>query len=277
MTHRVWGVDFSGAAYPGDRLALAEATVTDAVVHIDAVDAVASRCGAGEARADAIAGLVDLAEELRPTRVGVDAALSLPQAATRALGVDHWKALPGAVRHRCPDVQALTALVIDAAPSTGPRYPRRVTDVRASALPPVHFMIAAQTHAALTELLPRWQHIGAVAPHLDGHPHLREVYPAAALNLWGLAAAGYKGDDATHRDRRLTILDALTRTGVVTTTASVRDAMLAQPGGDLLDAGIAAVVTALTPTTSPPGPPIEGVICGADPTDYPSGCPLLDL
>ena len=275
MTHRVWGIDFSGAAHPGERLALAEATVTDAVVTIDAVDAVARRCGTDATREAAITGLVDLAAELRPAHVGIDAALSLPQTATHALGVDQWHALPEAVRLRCQDVPALTALVIDATPPVGPRYPRRVTDVRASALPPVHFMIAAQTHAALTELLPRWQRVGAVAPHRDGRPRLREVYPAAALDLWGLAATGYKGPDPTHRDRRVAILDALTGTGVLTITASVRDAMLDQPGGDLLDAAIAAVVTGLTAPAPPPGPAIEGAISGADPTDYAPGCALL--
>ena len=272
MTQRVWGIDFSGAAVPGARLALAEATVADGRVHVDAVDAVASRCGPGAASEAAITGLCDLARAVSPDRVGVDAALSLPQVATRALGVDHWQELPAAVQQQCPDARALTALVIDAAPPTGHRYPRRVTDVRAAALSPVHFMIAAQTHTALTELLPRWS---TAAAQVAAHPPLREVYPAGALSVWGIAASGYKGVDPTHRRRRRAIVDALGATGIVTVAASAREMMIEQSGGDLLDAAIAAVVTGLTEPTPPPGPPIEGAICGADPRDYPSQCPLL--
>jgi Protein of unknown function (DUF429). len=275
MTTTVWGVDFSGAATPGDRLALAEASYRDGTLHIEAVDAVATRCETADSREAAIAGLVDLARRRRPARVGLDAALSLPQSAVRALGVEDWTLLPATVRSRCGDARALTKEVIDAAPATGPRYPRRVADAKASALSPVHFMIAAQTYAALTELLPRWRHVGGIIPHTAGTPALCEVYPAAALGVWGLDATGYKGPDPVHRGRRTTIVEALTATGAVRIVEDARDAMIDQHGGDLLDAAIAATVMAFMTPCSSPGPPVEGSICGADPTDYPSQCPLL--
>ncbi|MDR9411008.1 MAG: DUF429 domain-containing protein [Haloquadratum sp.] len=275
MTTRVWGIDFSGAAHPGARLALAEATLQEGVVRIGAVEAVATRCGTPSAREAAIAGLTELARSVGPDRVGIDAALSLPQTALRALGADRWQQLPAAVRRRCPDARALTGLVIDAAPPTGPRYPRRVTDARTAALSPVHFMIAAQTYAALTELLPRWRAVGDVAPHGGARPTLCEVYPAAALSVWAIASTGYKGEDPRHRDRRVAIIDALTDTGAVTVAPGPRAAMLDQPGGDLLDAAIAAVVAGLARPTAPPGPPAEGAICGGEPTDYRPQCPLL--
>ena len=275
MTTTVWGVDFSGAATPGDRLALAEASLSDGTLHIDAVDAVARRCETAGDREAAIAGLVDLARRRRPTRVGVDAALSLPQSAVRALGVEDWALLPATVRSKCSDPRALTKVVIDAAPATGSRYPRRVVDAQATALSPVHFMIAAQTYAALTELLPRWQQVGGIIPHTSGIPALCEVYPAAALGVWGLDATGYKGSDPIHRGRRTLIVEALTATGAVRIAEDARDAVIDQRGGDLLDAAIAATATAFMTPCSSPGPPVEGRICGADPTDYPSECSLL--
>ena len=275
MTITVWGVDFSGAATPGDRLALAEASLTDGTLHIETVDAVANRCATAPGRDAAIAGLVDLAGRSRPARVGVDAALSLPQSAVRALGVGDWTQLPAAVRDQCSDARELSTVVIEAAPATGPRYPRRVVDAQASALSPVHFLIAAQTYAALTELLPRWQQVGGIIPHTEGTPALCEVYPAAALDIWGLDATGYKGADPVHSDRRRAIVEALTATGAVRIAGEARDAMLSQHGGDLLDAAVAATATAFMTPCPTTGPPVEGRICGADPTDYPSQSPLL--
>lgn len=43
----------------------------------------------------------------------------------------------------------------------------------------------------------------------DGSGRLAEVYPAASLKLWGLAARGYKGRGAPETERLAAVLDAL--------------------------------------------------------------------
>jgi hypothetical protein len=43
----------------------------------------------------------------------------------------------------------------------------------------------------------------------DGSGKLAEVYPAASLKLWGLAARGYKGRGTSEADRRLVLLGSL--------------------------------------------------------------------
>ncbi len=80
---------------------------------------------------------------------------------------------------------------------------------------------------------------------------LVEVYPAAALHVWGLPASGYKrGPGAEVRRRE--ILDGLDRRFAVSLTADQATTALAHH--DALDALISAIVAALAATggTTPP-------------------------
>lgn len=86
----------------------------------------------------------------------------------------------------------------------------------------------------------RW---GAAAPR-DGTGRLAEVYPAAALRVWGIEAKGYKGSGASAAQApqvRAAVLDVLdARCGHWLDLSAVRDAAVASD--HVLDALLAALV-----------------------------------
>ncbi len=73
----------------------------------------------------------------------------------------------------------------------------------------------------------------------DGSGRLAEVYPAASLKLWGLAARGYKGRGTTETERLATVLFALA-TAAPWLDLAGHEARLAG-SDDMFDALIAAL------------------------------------
>ena len=69
---------------------------------------------------------------------------------------------------------------------------------------------------------------------------IAEVYPAAALRMWGLAANGYKGPKAKHRDSRCKLLSAILDAAPWLSLAP-RHAEECAASDDSLDALIAAL------------------------------------
>ena len=127
---------------------------------------------------------------------------------------------------------------------------KRLTDEEHGAQPPYGIIGKSITHHGLGNVIAPLaaEDDVAVAPMQveefgdpDG-PLVLEAYPAGTLDRLGLCREGYK--DGTNADRRRERnLDGLVQFGDVRIDDDVRDSAVENPGGDALDAVVAAVAT----------------------------------
>ena len=262
---RVYGVDFSGARDAGRNVWVASGAVDDATGA--AGDAprlrVADCAPATEACADAYDGAPTaerdatlaalrrfLAEREPGSLAAVDVSFGLPAALAEHLGAGTWR--EGLARVAAFDSADSFAgacrewAASDAAAGDGV-YRTRRTDDLTGAFSPYHFFVKHQTyHAARAVLAPlvRAERVHVLPMDVDAadgsRPLLAEAYPAATLDALGLHRESYKESGAAARTRRTANLDGLAAAGVELAPGFPRERVLADDGGDALDAVVAA-------------------------------------
>ncbi|MFB6118385.1 DUF429 domain-containing protein [Halosegnis sp.] len=240
------GVDFSGAARPGDSIWLASAVPSDDGIRVQA-------CRSARAAFDA----TDREPVLRALRewlagadgaVGLDVSFGLPRPLLPS--VPDWSAALAWVADEFADtdareMQAALKERARASDADGVELKRR-TDGPTGASSPYSFITRYQTLHGLRDVLAPLVATDrvTVAPMTGRDAPLCEVYPAATLRALDLPAERYKG--GTHdgeRARRERILAGLRAWGV-DLSAETEETALADGGGDALDAVVAAVAVA---------------------------------
>lgn len=244
-TVRVHGVDFSGAAEPGDDCWVGSAELDDG--GRPAVTSLRSASEAfGEGREAVLAGLREFVATADGP-VGVDCPFGLPRQLHECGSYREFLTWfgdafdgPGDLESACVDrATALTG---------GERaYLKRAADERTGAQSPYFWFTRAATYYGVAELVAPLVAEGAgvepMAPAPFGGPTLLEVYPAATLRDLELPDEGYKAASDEARALRESILDGLADRGLSCDDA-VRRKALDDAGGDALDALVATVATA---------------------------------
>lgn len=246
---RVFGVDFSGAKNAGKNIWVAEIDCTDEPQLVSCAPAT-ERFDVSHDRAAAHQALTHhLAALDADAAAGLDFPFALPEAVVSA---EDWEtfvrafpslfASPAELQRRCQSRGALT---------DDDRVQHvRATEEAVGALSPYNRRLRSQTFYGIRDVLRPlvMADVVRVAPMQELSPDratLLETYPAAALDsLDGETyRAGYKEASEEGRERRKANLDALETEAEVTVSADVRDRLLADSGGDGLDAVLAAFAT----------------------------------
>ena len=266
---RVFGVDFSGARDAGKHIWVCRAHPGDEGVRVESVDPVAKLPGGARQRDRALAALTQKISEAPRSAWGFDFPFGLPREIVAELSgrtpgswldqLEVVAALDGAdeFRRRC---QAAGA----------GREQRRATDEEASTpFSPYNLRLYRQTYHGMTQVLrplygrpeiavlpmdelPDLGDAGQLAPNVRApraqlpHIYLLEICPSSLLDVleYGPRLASYKGRDRQHAERRQKILRRLVDDRHVRPMArTLRSRIIDDPGGDALDAVLAAVGT----------------------------------
>ncbi len=255
---RILGVDFSGASDAGRKIWIAEGrrNAKGAFVLASCIPAI-DLPSSGAAPAEAIPALVHYIAGLGgipggAARVGCDFPFSLPRG---QLNASTWRgfALGYAAQYANPDAfRAGFRSQPEAAEF------KRLTDRMAKTPFNAHNLrLYRQTWWGIAGVLGPLVRMGAaiVYPQQEmraGKPVLLEVCPASTLKSIGLYPS-YKGRGSALRRARQSILEGLVaRDALVVPSASLRELLLDNAGGDALDAAIAAVATAQADLTTTP-------------------------
>jgi hypothetical protein len=250
----VFGVDFSGAKRAGRTTWIArldpDTSGAGAPFTLVALDRLDRLAGTAE-RQPALARLVRLIAESSDALWALDFPFGLPLELFPPRS--RWPRQLALVREYAEDDYGLGLECVRRARSLGARmHIRRQTDVDARApFDPYHYRIIYQTFYGMHDVLaPFWRDPGtAVLPFQYQGLHvadraLVEACPASTLKRLGLPHQNYKqpaGGPLTRR-RRLTrrvILDGIAaRTNI---DARARRVMMRDPGGDAIDAVLAAL------------------------------------
>ena len=250
---RVVGVDFSGARDARENVWIAECERRNGDLRLIGCAPASDRLDPEGADPGATtAALVGFVRRLSEAAVGLDFPFALPAPVAREMGATTWRETLDAVA-AFDDASAMDAACQAATP--GERtYARRACDEALDSFSPYHFFIKRQTYHGTTGVLrpltaaeEAWvlpfDAEAAWAAGADGRPHLLETYPAAVLARLGLHDERYKGTDAGERRRRERNLAGLR--DHVTVPDPFADRIVADTGGDALDALAAAVGTEL--------------------------------
>jgi hypothetical protein len=241
------GVDFSGAARPGDDIWLASAEPAGDGIHVTACRSAREAFDA-TGRADVLRALRRWLADADGT-VGLDVSFGLPRAVLPAL--EDWPATLAWVAREFhgADGKGMQSTLKQRARAShvdGVEL-KRATDGPTGASSPYSFITRYQTLHAVRDLLaPLVLGDGvSVAPMCPGdEPRLCEVYPASTLRALDLPDERYKG--GTHegeRDRRERIVAGLRAWGVDLDEGTA-ETLVAEGGGDALDSVVAAVAVA---------------------------------
>jgi hypothetical protein len=242
MRTRVHGVDFSGAADAGRRIWVASGEVEGASLRIDACRPAEALPGGGRGRVAALGALRALVAEEPEGVFGLDFPFTLPLSLTVE---ETWEAFALAFGERYADAMTFRRACWEAA---GGRELWRQTD-RETKTPftATNLRICRQTFHGIRDLLAPLAREGRASvlpmqPARPGRAWLLEICPAATLKQRGLYAP-YKGSASGRRESRARILAELAADGLCLAPA-LGDGLLDDPGGDALDAVIAAVTAA---------------------------------
>ncbi|WP_254822748.1 DUF429 domain-containing protein [Haloglomus halophilum] len=277
---RVHGVDFSGSAEPGDDIWIVsgwcpdgerpdtpegerggshrarddiDLRVTDAHPASEAFGVTGREPVLHDLR-EFIAGAAGAATARQVT--GLDCSFGLPRAVLPAAvtASDDWRATLDWVRETfaADDARSFQSALKERARASDAEGVelKRATDGPTGASSPYSFITRYQTLHGLREVLwPLVERDAVAVPPMatrnDEHPSLVEVYPAGTLRDLGLPDRKYK-DDPTYPEapaRRERILDGLLDRGV-RLDGVPRERLLADSGGDALDALVGAVAVA---------------------------------
>lgn len=266
----VRGVDFSGAARPGEDVWLAEGRLDDGRLRITSCRSAAESLGAS-ARGPVLEALRDRLR-CRPGTTGLDCSLGLPADLVPA-GVETWTAsirwfseeFAAADADGMRETLKQRARALD---GDGVELKRR-TDDAVGANSPYSFITYYQTLYGLRDVLAPLVEAGDVAvPPMQapGETNVVESYPAGTLRRLDTVDEGYKDGGDAAADCRAEILAALAAETAfdVVIEESVRDRAISEPGGDALDSVVAAVATARAVRrefdSETPYDPLEGCI-----------------
>lgn len=246
---RVLGVDFSGAKDAGSNIWVAEIDCSSEPELVDCAPAT-ERFDVSSDRAAAHRGLTHQLADLDATAAaGLDFPFALPEAVVNA---EDWESFvrefpslfttPAEFQRRCQSRGALT---------DDDRVQHvRATEESVGALSPYNRRLRSQTFYGIRDVLRPLVladvvRVAPMQPLSPDRPTLLETYPAAALDsLDGETyRAGYKEASEEGRERRETNLDTLEAEAELSVSAHVRERLLADAGGDGLDAVLAAFAT----------------------------------
>ena len=241
----VLGIDWSGAAEAGRRTWLAMGTLVDGRLHVHRL----LRAIEAEARTtEEVIGRVAARVRAPGTRlVGIDAPLGLPVPVLDALGVADTPALIDLLDRLWDDPERFRARCSALArQATGQPEPRRKTDQHAGTpWCPWNLRLYRQTWAAfqLLQALEGDPRV-AVLPFTSAAAPVRlaEVSPTAVVAMLPVEGRGYKrrGEETL----REAILEAAAGTWGLSLDPEVRAQAVADPGGDAVDAILAALSAA---------------------------------
>ncbi|MEF8802184.1 MAG: DUF429 domain-containing protein [Halolamina sp.] len=246
---RVLGVDFSGAKDAGSNIWIAEIDCRDGPQLVGCAPAT-ERFDVGSDRAVVHRALTHQLADLEPSAAaGLDFPFALPEPVVSAADWETFIrkfpslfATPAEFQRRCQSRGALTD-------------DDRVQHVRASeesvgALSPYNRRLRSQTFYGIRDVLRPLVladvvRVAPMQPCSSDRPTLLETYPAATLDSLdgGTYRAGYKESSDEGRERREANLAALEAAAELTVSADVRERLLADSGGDGLDAVLAAFAT----------------------------------
>lgn len=255
---RVHGIDFSGSADPGEDIWLATGELDDGLRVSECrpaseVFGVSGR----EAVLDALRRFLaaDATGTVDAQVAGVDCSFGLPRAVLPPdVAAAGWQRTLEWVGTEFADADGRsfqTALKDRARASEADGIElKRATDGPTGASSPYSFITRYQTLHGLRDVLRPLVAADRVAvPPMQSRedgPAVVEVYPAATLRARSLPDRKYK-DDTSYPDapeRRKRILEGLLNGGVDLAEPGLRERVLADAGGDALDALVAAVATA---------------------------------
>jgi hypothetical protein len=239
---RVHGIDFSGATDAGRRIWVASGAAVGGVLRITDLRRAAELPGGGVEHDAALGALRGFMVAAGTCAIGCDFPFGLPGP---LVAVPDWVAFALDFVERYPTPECFRAACRAAA---GSKELRRETD-RETRTPfsPYNLRLYRQTWTGIVNLLAPLVLAGAVAvpmqPLRPNAPWLLEVCPASTLKRAGLSRP-YKGRTTAHRAARAAILAALAAGMDLEVPAGIRRRAIADPGGDALDALIAALATA---------------------------------
>jgi len=196
--------------------------------------------------------LVDVMCDPAVVKVGVDAPLGWPDAFVAAVQSHHlggpWPDIAGAVDDPGSHRRALRLRLTDVAvaAATG-RHPMSVSADRIA--------VAAMRAAVLQHLVAGHGDAGVVVDRSGATGRLAEVYPAAALAVWGLEPTRYKGKGDDARRRRAVLIEAVAQRCGLAVDTGAGDAMVASD--HLFDAFVCAVVARAVVDGATTGPAID--------------------
>lgn len=244
---RIFGLDFSGAAAAGRAIWIAEGHESRGILVIGSCRPARDLPGGGAARTCALPAVVRYLRDLESAIVGCDFPFGLPAALYGTL-VDaaNWRGFITVFPERFRSAEAFR----DACRAvTGGRELRRLCDVEARVpFCAWNLRLYRQTWHGIAEILrPLVLDGGALVLPMDepaeGRLWLAEICPASFLKRVKLYQP-YKGRAAAHRAMRARILYRLVADRLLAAPGpAVERVVLDDPGGDALDAVIAAVVT----------------------------------
>jgi len=246
----VYGVDFSGAARAGETIWVARLRSRRAFPWaVAGLWRLADRTGRAE-RAAALAALVRWITRTHSAVWGFDFPFGLPV----GLGFGGWPGVVRAVSRWDGGAYAFGVECVTRAEALfGTKHIRRQTDGLAP-FDPVHYRVIYQTFHGIRDVLGplRADPATAVLPFQDASAAgvrrvAIETCTTAALKSWGLPHQRYKEPTAatvsrTGRAVRQTILRGLKP--FVEVPSPIRRVIMADPGGDALDAVVASVAAA---------------------------------
>jgi hypothetical protein len=248
------GLDFSGARTAGRTIWLTTAIPQPTGLEVVACQPAAALARKAVERTAALAVLRDRLGSLEQAAVGCDFPFSLP---APLLGSRSFSAFLADFATAYADADDLREKCQTAADG---RELKRATDRHArTPFSPYNLRMFRQTFFGIRDLLAPLVQAGtaAVVPIDPPTPEklwLLEVCPASRLKKLSGLYAPYKGRDRTARHQREKILAQCEADGLTFASAPLRDAILADAGGDALDSLLAAAITD-EHTREPPGFP----------------------
>jgi hypothetical protein len=243
VDRHILGVDFSAAAAAGKTIWIAEGRDRRGCLAVDTCRPALALPGGGAMRAGALAALVRHLRHAGPAVVGCDFPFSLP---LEFVAAPDWRGFVAAFPERFRSAEAFRD---SCRAVTGGAERRRLCDVEAKVpFCAWNLRLYRQTWHGIAELLRPLVLEGDVAVLPMDKPRadalwLVEICPASFLKRVRLYEP-YKGRAAAHRAMRAEILRRLVADRLLASPAPALERTLVDdPGGDALDAVIAAVAT----------------------------------
>lgn len=246
VRRRIYGVDFSGAQDAGRKIWIAAGLVDDTGLRVEECFRGEDLPGSRRDRAGCLKALRDFVRGQTASAFGFDFPFGIP---SRLLQDETWETFVRRfpARHGSPEDFRESCRR-----AAGPHEVRRDTD-RESHTPfsPYNLRIYKQTYFGIRDLLAPLVSENAVCvlpmqAATVQRPWLLEICPASTLRHLGRNRMyhGYKGRTGKHAEARRKLLTTLDREGEpISLTPRVRSAIVADPGGDALDAILAALAT----------------------------------
>jgi hypothetical protein len=233
---RIIGIDFSAARDASRKIWLAFGNAVNDQLHIETLAPLETLAHRPLANASAV--LARIIASSGPSIIACDACFGLPVPSSAA----PWHTWLLSYPSRFADAEQLRQEGRDA----HGRERKRLTDrVARAPFAPTNLRIYRQTDSWLRSVLHPLVAADAVAVApferlREDRPCLLEVCPSVSLRELGLPNLRYKGSDHLRRQCRCDILTGLTRLGL-DLPSSLASRALDDPGGDALDALIAAI------------------------------------